>query len=105
MSPEWVPPRAPPAGFAARARGGASMSPAAAPAGANAAVTSVPDQTRSAYAGAAGDKVAAAVFAAPAGAVVGPLQSDFGWVVVKVDAVKSQGGKSLAQAREEIGRA
>ncbi len=97
-----VPDQATAAGIAARAKAGASMSAAAAPAGANAAVTSVPDQTRAAYAGAAGEKIAAAVFAAPAGAVVGPLQSDFGWVVVKVDSVKSQGGKSLAQAREEI---
>jgi len=97
-----VPDQASAAGIAARAKSGASMSAAAAPAGANAAVTSVPDQTRAAYAGAAGEKIAAAVFAAPAGAVVGPLQSDFGWVVVKVDAVKSQGGKPLAQAREEI---
>jgi peptidyl-prolyl cis-trans isomerase D len=97
-----VPDQATAAAIAARAKRGASLSAAAAPAGANAAVTSVPDQTRAAFAGAAGEKIAAAVFAAPAGAVVGPLQSDFGWVVVKVDAVKSQGGKSLAQAREEI---
>jgi peptidyl-prolyl cis-trans isomerase D len=65
-------------------------------------VTSVTDQTRQAYSSAAGDKVAAAVFAAPQGAVVGPIQSDFGWVVVKVDAVKTQGGKSLAEATPEI---
>jgi len=97
-----VPDQATAAGIAARAKAGATLTAAAAPAGANAAVTSIPDQTRSAYASAAGEKIAAAVFAAPAGAVVGPLQSDFGWVVVKVDAVKSQGGKSLAQAREEI---
>lgn len=97
-----VPDQATAAGIAARAKAGATIAAAAAPAGANAAVTSVADQTRSAYAGAAGEKIAAAVFAAPAGAVVGPLQSDFGWVVVKIDGVKSQGGRSLAQAREEI---
>jgi peptidyl-prolyl cis-trans isomerase D len=33
---------------------------------------------------------------------VGPLQSDFGWVVVKVDSVKTEGGKTLDQARSEI---
>lgn len=97
-----VPDQAAAAGIAARAKGGTGLRAAAAPAGASAAVSSVSDQTRTAFAGAAGEKVAAAVFAAPAGAVVGPIQSDFGWVVVKVDAVKSQGGKSLAQAREEI---
>jgi peptidyl-prolyl cis-trans isomerase D len=30
------------------------------------------------------------------------VQSDFGWVIVKVDSVKSEGGKSLAQAGDEI---
>jgi peptidyl-prolyl cis-trans isomerase D len=34
--------------------------------------------------------------------VIGPVQSDFGWVVAKVEAVKTQGGKSLAEARGEI---
>jgi peptidyl-prolyl cis-trans isomerase D len=84
--------------IAQRAKGGASLAAAAAPAGPNAAVTSLNGQTRQAYAGVAGDTV----FSAPAGTVVGPLQSDFGWVVVKVDSAKSEGGKSLAQARAEI---
>jgi peptidyl-prolyl cis-trans isomerase D len=35
---------------------------------------------------------AAAVFAAPVGAVVGPIQTDFGWAVAKVDSVKTSGG-------------
>ena len=42
------------------------------------------------------------MFAVPAGTIVGPLQSDFGWVVVKVDAVKAGGGKTIDQARAEI---
>jgi peptidyl-prolyl cis-trans isomerase D len=85
--------------IAAKARAGTAL---AAAAGANGAVTTLADQSRGAYAGVAGDKVAAAVFAAPSGAVVGPLQSDFGWVVAKVDSVKAQGGKSLDQVRGEI---
>jgi peptidyl-prolyl cis-trans isomerase D len=88
--------------IAQRAKGGASLAAAAAPAGANAAVTTLTEQTRSAYASVAGDKAAAAVFGASSGAIVGPLQSDFGWVVVKVDSIKSVGGKSLEQARAEI---
>jgi peptidyl-prolyl cis-trans isomerase D len=88
--------------IAARAKGGGTLAAAAAPAGGNAAVTSLNDQSREAYAGVAGDKVAAAVFSAASGAIVGPLQSDFGWVIVKVESVKTQGGKSLAQARDEI---
>ena len=62
-------------------------------------MTTLRTRTAQAYARVAGDKTAAAVFAAPSGAIVGPIQSDFGWVVVKVDAVKSEGGKSLDQAR------
>lgn len=85
--------------IAAKAKAGSAL---AAAAGANAAVTMLADQTRGDYAGLAGDKAAAAVFGAPSGAVVGPVQSDFGWVVVKIDTVKAQGGKSLDQARVEI---
>ncbi len=84
--------------IASRAKGGASL----AAAGGNAAVTSLQGQTRQAYSSVAGDKVAAAAFAAPSGTVVGPIQSDFGWVVVKVDSVKTEGGKSLSAASPEI---
>ena len=105
LSQAVVPEQATANGIAARARAGASIADAAKPAGANAAVTSITDQSREAYAAAAGGAVANAVFAAKAGAVVGPIQSDFGWVVVKVDSVKDQGGKTLAQARTEIAAA
>jgi peptidyl-prolyl cis-trans isomerase D len=71
-------------------------------AGANAAVTTLKDQTREAYVGVAGEKAATAVFAAAAGSIVGPVQSEFGWVVVKIDSVKAAGGRTLAQARAEI---
>jgi peptidyl-prolyl cis-trans isomerase D len=102
LSQAVVPDQATANAIAAKAKAGTSLTAAAAPAGANAAVTSLSGQSRQAYAGVAGDKVAGAVFSAPSGAVVGPLQSDFGWVVVKVDSVKTEGGKSLAQARSEI---
>ncbi|MFL6774825.1 MAG: peptidylprolyl isomerase [Sphingomicrobium sp.] len=88
--------------IAKRANAGATLQAAAAPAGANAAVTTLKDQTRAAYAGVAGDKAAQAVFAAPSGSVVGPVQSDFGWVIAKVDSIKAGGGKTLEQARSEI---
>lgn len=102
LSQVVVPDQATANGIAARAKGGQTLAAAAAPAGSNAAVTSLADQSRQAYSSVAGDKVAAAVFAAPSGALVGPVQSDFGWVVVKVDGVKKQGGKSLAEATPEI---
>jgi peptidyl-prolyl cis-trans isomerase D len=97
-----VPDQATAGQIAARAKGGASLQAAAAPAGSNAAVSPLGGQTRQAYGSVAGDQIANAVFAAPAGAVVGPMQSDFGWVVVKVDSIKRNPGRSLDQARAEI---
>ena len=88
--------------IAQRAKSGATLAAAAAPAGANAAVTALKDQTREAYSGVAGAKATDAVFGAAAGAIVGPIKSDFGWVVVKVDSVKAGGGKTLDQAKAEI---
>ena len=88
--------------IALRARGGASFAAAAAPAGLSAADISVGPQTRGEFAALAGNAVAAAAFAAPSGAVVGPVQSDLGWHVVKIDSVRREGGKALAAARGEI---
>jgi peptidyl-prolyl cis-trans isomerase D len=102
LSQVVVPDQATAAGIAARAKAGATLAAAAAPAGSNAAVTSLGEQSRPAYAGVAGDKVAAAVFSAPSGAVVGPVQSDFGWVVVKVESVKAQAARPLAAVKGEI---
>jgi len=102
LSQVVVPDQATANAIATRAKGGATLAAAAAPAGANAAVTTLTDQTRQAYAGVAGEQAAAAVFGAAQGAIVGPLHSDFGWVVVKVDSIKAGGGKTLAQAKSEI---
>ena len=88
--------------IATRAKSGATIAAAAAPAGGNAAVTTLADQSRDAYSSVAGAKAAAAVFGASSGAVVGPIQTDFGWAVIKVDSVKTIGGKSLEQAHNEI---
>jgi len=102
ISQAVVPDQATANGIAARAKGGATIAAAAAPAGSKAAVTTLNDQTRDAYSSVAGDTAAATVFAASTGAVVGPVQTDFGWAVAKVESVRSQGGKSLDQARAEI---
>ena len=88
--------------IAEKAKSGATIAAAAAPAGSNAAVTSLKDQSQTAYASVVGANAAATVFAAASGTVVGPVRTTFGWAVVKVDAVKKQGGKSLDQARSEI---
>ena len=102
LSQVVVPDQATANAIAQRAKAGATLAAAAAPAGANAAVTTLADQTRAAYSGVAGNQAAMAVFGAAKGAVVGPIHSDFGWVVVKVDGVKAGGGKTLAQAKTEI---
>jgi peptidyl-prolyl cis-trans isomerase D len=88
------------AAIAAKAKAGGTLQAAAS--GTGAAVTSAGEQTREAYAEVAGDRVAAAVFSASSGTVVGPIQSEFGWIVAKVESVKSEGGKTLDQARPEI---
>jgi peptidyl-prolyl cis-trans isomerase D len=46
--------------------------------------------------------VAAALFAAPQGAVVGPLRGAIGFVVARVEKVTQDPGKTLDQARAEI---
>jgi peptidyl-prolyl cis-trans isomerase D len=102
LSQVVVPDQATANAIAQRAKSGQALAAAAAPAGSKAAVTTLQDQTRAAYSGVAGDKAAAAVFSAGAGAVVGPIQTDFGWAVVRVDSVKANPGKTLEQAKPEI---
>jgi peptidyl-prolyl cis-trans isomerase D len=99
ISQAVVPDQATANAIAAKVKGGASIADAA---GANVAVTSLKGQSPQAYQSVVGKNAAAAVFAAPSGAVVGPIQTTFGWAVAKIDSVKTLGGKSLDQARSEI---
>lgn len=89
-------------GIAQRAKAGSTLAAAAAPAGPGAAVSTLSDQNKSAYSSVVGEQAAAAVFSASNGAVVGPFKSPFGWVVVKIETVKSVLGRSLDQAKTEI---
>ncbi|MEO7409716.1 MAG: peptidyl-prolyl cis-trans isomerase [Sphingomicrobium sp.] len=88
-------------GIAARARSG-SFVDAAKPAGFSAADISVGPQTREQFTKLSSDSVAAAAFSAASGSVVGPIQSDLGWHVVKIDSIQVEAGKTLAAARAEI---
>lgn len=88
--------------IARRARLGATLAAAAAPAGGDAAVSTLTAQTRAGYADVAGAQAASQVFGAAQGGVIGPVQTEFGWAVVKVDAVTRTGGKSLEAATGEI---
>ena len=89
-------------GIAARARGGAAFAAAAAPAGLSAEDVSVGPQTRAEFANLAGDQIATAAFGAATGSIVGPVKSDLGWHVIKIDEVRGASGRTLAQARDEI---
>lgn len=100
-----VPDQAVAAGIAQRARSGQSFADAAKPAGLAAADVQLGEQNRQQFASVSGEKVAAAAFAAKPGTVIGPIQSDLGWHVIKVEGGKTQPGKSLAQAHDEIATA
>ena len=88
--------------IAQRARAGGSLASAAAPAGLSAQDVAVGAKSRTEFAGTAGNQVAGAAFSAASGAVVGPIRSDLGWHVVKVESVRQEGGKPLAAVRAEL---
>jgi peptidyl-prolyl cis-trans isomerase D len=84
----------------AQARAVAQRARASGGLGANAA--SLGNRTREQMAAITGDTVAAAAFAAKQGDIVGPLRSDLGWHVIKVDKVSTEAGKPLSAVRGEI---
>ena len=49
--------------------------------------------------------IAKAAFAAPKGSVLAPQKSPLGWLVVRIDAVNTVGGKSLADVRAGLAEA
>ena len=89
-------------GIAARARSGATFAAAAAPAGLAPEDVNLGPQTREQFNGLANETVAEAAFGAAKGAIVGPIRSDLGWHVIKIEEVRGASGRSLAQARDEI---
>ena len=64
--------------------------------------TSLGSKTRQELADIGGDQVAAAAFSAKQGEVVGPIRSDLGWHVLKVDAIRNEAGKPLSSVSGEI---
>jgi peptidyl-prolyl cis-trans isomerase D len=85
-----------------RLRNGQSFAAAAAPAGFTAQDIELGAQTREQFTTVAGARVAGAAFGAAEGAVVGPIQSENGWHVVRIDRIQREGGKTVAEARTEI---
>ena len=102
LSQAVVPTKAAADAIAARARGGASFVAATAPAGLSAEDISVGPQTVEQFTTLAGARVAQAVFAAAPLSIVGPIQSDLGWHIVRVDGLRGEAGRTLAEARAEI---
>lgn len=86
--------------LAAKVRAGTPIAEAARAQGLEA--RTIPGVEKPAYAAQASAAVADAVFAAPQGAVIGPLRASLGYVVAKVDKVEQVPGRTLAQARDEI---
>ena len=78
--------------LAQRARSGGNLGPTAA---------TLANKTREQIADIS-EAVAAAVFAAKQGDIVGPIRSDLGWHVVKVDVVRTEAGTPLSAVRGEI---
>jgi peptidyl-prolyl cis-trans isomerase D len=91
--------------FAARIRGGTSFVEAAAQAGFAAGDVTFPNQSRAQFERVAGAQVAGAAFAAAQGAVAGPIRSELGYHVVRVDRVVTTPGRPLEAVRGEIAAA
>ena len=102
ISQAVVPDRQTAQAIATRARAGSSFAQAAAPTGLSAADVAIGVQSRDQFESLAGAEVAAAAFSANQGAIVGPHQSELGWHVVRIDAVRDEAGTPLAQVRDEI---
>lgn len=79
--------------LAQRAKSGASLGGGA---------TNLGAKTREELASIAGEAIAAAAFAANQGAIVGPMRSDLGWHVLKIEAVRTEAGRPLNAVRGEI---
>ncbi len=86
--------------LAAKVKAGTSLADAARAAGLEASTQAGVE--KAAYAGTASAQVADAVFAAANGAVIGPVRTQLGWTVAKVDKIENVAGRSLDQVRGEI---
>jgi peptidyl-prolyl cis-trans isomerase D len=83
--------------FAAQVAGGTSF---AAAAGAN--LIAVEKQTKAQFTNLTSPAIANAAYSAPQGAVTPPIQSPFGWHVVRVEAIERTPATPLAVARPEL---
>lgn len=90
--------------FAARVRAGTPFLDAASQAGFAANDVTFADQRRDQFAGTTSAQVADAAFAGAEGAVIGPLRSEFGYHVVRVDRINRTPARPLEAVRGDIVR-
>ena len=90
------------AAFVQRVRGGASFQQAAQAAGRGEAYARRANQTKRDFANLVTPQVAEQAFGAQQGAVIGPVRSQLGWLVVRVES--AAGGQPLAAVRADIVR-
>ena len=102
ISQAVVPDKAAADAIIARTRGGASFVDAVKPAGLSAADVSVGPQTRDDFTKLTSAPVAAAAFGAAVGAVVGPVHSDLGWHVIRIESIQADSGQSLTAVKSAI---
>lgn len=88
------------AALAAKVKAGTPLDQAARAAGL--APATFKDQTQVAYAGQSAPDIAAAAFAAKQGDIVGPLRGPLGFVVTRVEGVRSKPARSLAEVTPEL---
>ena len=91
--------------FAAKLADGTPFAKAAAEAGFAPADTRIGRKTRQEFAALASPAVAAAAFAAAQGAATAPAKSDFGWHVVRVEAIETAPARPFAAVHDEIAAA
>jgi peptidyl-prolyl cis-trans isomerase D len=91
--------------FLQRVRGGANFADAAAQAGFSAGDIGFANQTQQQFTEASSAEVARAAFAAQQGALVGPIRTELGFHVVRVEAVQATPARALDTVRAEIAQA
>jgi parvulin-like peptidyl-prolyl isomerase len=97
-----LPDRAAADAFARRVAGGEDFAKVAVDAGFSGDDTSLGTLGKAELATTISGGVADVAFAAAAGTVTQPVQSDFGWHIVRVDRIETQPARALADVRDEI---
>src|SRR5205085_3597931 len=88
--------------FVQRVRGGSSFQQAAQAAGRGEAYARRPNQTQRDFGNLVTPQIAAQAFGAQQGAIIGPVRSQLGWLVIRVET--AAGGQPLTAVRADIVR-